>query len=44
MEYYAGAMLFSARLENEMRVDAEERVYGAHENKTFLDLLNRLWT
>jgi DNA polymerase IV len=44
MEYYAGAMSFSARLENEMRVDAEERVYRAQDNKTFLDLLNRLWT
>ena len=44
MEYYAGAMPFSARLENDMRVQAEERFYRAQDNKTFLDLLNRLWT
>ncbi len=44
MEYYAGAMSFSARLENDMRVHAEERFYRAQDNKTFLDLLNRLWT
>ncbi len=44
MDYYAGAMSFSARLENNTRVHAEERVYRAKDNKTFLDLLNRLWT
>ena len=44
MEYYAGAMSFSARLENDTRVHAEERVYRAQDNKTFLDLLNSLWT
>src|SRR6202023_1366217 len=44
MEYYAGVMSFSARLENDMRVQAEERFYRAQDNKTFLDLLNRLWT
>ena len=44
MEYYAGAMSFSARLENDMRVHAEERFYRAQDNKTFLDLLNKLWT
>jgi DNA polymerase-4 len=44
MEYYAGAMSFSARLENNARVHAEERFYRAQDNKTFLDLLNRLWT
>src|SRR5271170_6226240 len=44
MEYYAGAMSFSARLENDMRVHAEQRFYRAQDNKTFLDLLNRLWT
>ena len=44
MEYYAGAMSFSARLENDMRVHAEERFYRAQDNKTFLDLLNGLWT
>jgi DNA polymerase-4 len=44
MEYYAGAMSFSARLENNARVHAEERLYRAQDNKTFLDLLNRLWT
>ena len=44
MEYYAGAMSFSARLENDIRVHAEERFYRAQDNKTFLDLLNRLWT
>jgi DNA polymerase-4 len=44
MEYYAEAMSFSARLENDMRVHAEERFYRAQDNKTFLDLLNRLWT
>jgi len=44
MEYYAGAMAFSARLENDTRVHAEERFYRAKDNKTFLDLLNRLWT
>jgi DNA polymerase-4 len=44
MEYYAGAMSFSARPENDMRVHAEERLYRAQDNKTFLDLLNRLWT
>src|ERR1035441_8167001 len=43
MEYYAGAMSFSARLENDMRVHAEERFYRAQDNKTFLDLLNKLW-
>jgi len=44
MEYYAGAMSFSARLENDLRVHAEERCYRAQDNKTFLDLLDRLWT
>src|SRR5258708_33817019 len=44
MEYYAGAMSFSARLENNARVHAEEHFYRAQDNKTFLDLLNRLWT
>jgi len=44
LEYYAGAMSFSARLANDTRVHAEERVYRAQDNKTFLDLLNRLWT
>ncbi len=44
MEYYAGAMSFSARLENDTRVHAEERFYRAQDNKTFLDFLNRLWT
>src|SRR5271154_7046411 len=44
MEYYACAMSFSARLENDTRVHAEERVYQAQDNKTFLDLLNKLWT
>ena len=44
MEYYAGVMAFSARLENHTRVHAEERFYRAQDNKTFLDLLNRLWT
>jgi DNA polymerase-4 len=32
------------RLENDMRVHAEQRFYRAQDNKTFLDLLNRLWT
>ena len=44
MEYYAGALSFSARLENDIRVHAEKRFYRAQDNKTFLDLLNRLWT
>jgi DNA polymerase-4 len=44
MEYHAGAMSFSARLENDMGVHAEERFYRAQDNKTFLDLLDRLWT
>jgi DNA polymerase-4 len=44
MDYYAGAMSFSAQLENDTRVHAEERLYRAQDNKTFLDLLNRLWT
>jgi DNA polymerase IV len=44
MKYYAGAMSFSARLENDTHVQAEERFYRAQDNKTFLDLLNRLWT
>jgi DNA polymerase IV len=44
MEYYAGAMSFSARLENDTCVHAEECFYRAQDNKTFLDLLNRLWT
>jgi DNA polymerase-4 len=44
MEYYAGAMSFSARLENDTRVHAEERFYRAEDNKTFLDLLDKLWT
>jgi DNA polymerase-4 len=44
MEYYAGAMAFSARLENDTRVHAERRFYRAQDNKTFLDLLNSLWT
>ena len=44
MEYYAGAMSFSARLENDTRVHAEERFYRAQDNKTFLELLNKLWT
>ena len=35
---------FSARLENDTHVQAEERFYRAQDNKTFLDLLNRLWT
>jgi hypothetical protein len=44
IEYRAGAISFSARLENDMRVHAEERCYRAQDNKTFLDLLDRLWT
>ncbi len=44
MEYYAGAMSFSARLENDVRVHAEGRFYRAQDNKTFLDLLNNLWS
>jgi DNA polymerase IV len=32
IEYYAGAMSFSARLENDMRVHAEERFYRAQDN------------
>jgi DNA polymerase-4 len=44
MEYYAGAMSFSARLENDLRVHAEGRVHRAQDNKTFLDLLNNLWS
>ena len=44
MEYYAGAMSFSARLENDTRVHAEERFYRAQDNKTFLDFLNKFWT
>jgi len=44
MEYYAGTMSFSARLENDTRVHAEESFYRAQDNKTFLDLLNKLWT
>ena len=44
MQYYAGAMSFSAQLENETHVHAEERFYRVQDNKTFLDLLNRLWT
>jgi DNA polymerase-4 len=44
MEYYAGAMSFSARLENDLRVHAEGRFYRAQDNKTFLDLLNNLWS
>src|SRR5271156_982759 len=43
-EYYAGAMSFSARLENDTRVHAEERFYRAQDNKTLLDLLDKLWT
>ena len=43
MEYYASAMSLAARLENNMCVHAEERVYRAQDHKTFLDLLNRLW-
>jgi DNA polymerase IV len=44
MEYYAVAMSFSARLENDLRVHAEGRFYRAQDNKTFLDLLNNLWS
>jgi DNA polymerase-4 len=43
MEYYAGAMSFSARLENDLRVHAEGRFYRAQDNKAFLDFLNSLW-
>ena len=44
MDYYAGAMSFAAQLENGLRVHAEGRFYRAQDNKTFLDLLNRLWS
>src|ERR1700685_4644654 len=44
MEYYAGAMSFSARLENDARVHAEERFYRAQDNKALLDLFDKLWT
>jgi DNA polymerase-4 len=44
MEYYAGAMSFSARLESDVSVHAEARLYRAQDNKTFLDLLDKLWT
>src|SRR5271154_31367 len=44
MEYYAGAMSFSARLENDTRVHAEERFYRAQDNKTLLDFFDKLWT
>ncbi len=37
-------MSFSAQLENDTRVHAEERFHRAQDNKTFLDLLNGLWT
>jgi hypothetical protein len=37
-------MSFSARLENDTHLQAEERFFRAQDNKTFLDLLNRLWT
>jgi DNA polymerase IV len=43
MEYYAGAMSFSVRLENDTRVHAEERFYRAQDNKTLLDLFDKLW-
>src|SRR5271170_8331267 len=44
MEYYAGAMSFSGRLESDVSVHAEARLYRAQDNKTFLDLLDGLWT
>jgi DNA polymerase-4 len=44
MEYYAGAMSSSARLESDASVHAEARLYRAQDNKTFLDLLEGLWT
>jgi len=44
MEYYAGAMSFSARLESDASIHAEARLYRAQDNKAFLELLDRLWT
>jgi DNA polymerase-4 len=43
MEYYAGSISFSARIENGPRVEARERCYHAQDNWTFLQLLDRLW-
>jgi DNA polymerase IV len=44
MEYYAGAMSFSARLENDMRVHAEERFYRAQDNKPVFPLRTTMHT
>jgi len=42
LEYSRRPRSFSALLENDTLVDAEWRFYRAQDNKTFLDLLNKL--
>ncbi len=43
MDYYAGAMAFSARLECGLRVDAHATCWRAQDSRTFLDLLDGMW-
>lgn len=43
MDYYAGAMSFSARLECGLRVDDHTSCWRAQDSRTFLDLLDGMW-
>lgn len=44
MDYYAGAMSFSARLECGLRFDDHASCWRAQDSCTFLDLLDAMWT
>jgi len=43
MEYYAGALSLSARLETGPRLEGGMRCYRAQDSMTFLHLLDKLW-
>jgi DNA polymerase-4 len=43
MEYYAGAMSLSARLENGPRLEGGMHCYRAQDSMTFLHVLDKLW-
>src|ERR1700729_3814093 len=43
MEYYAGALSLSARIENGPRLEGGMRCYRAQDSMTFLHLFDKLW-
>lgn len=44
LDYYASAFSFSACIESGLRYQMEARCYRAQDSKTFLHLLNLIWT